>query len=60
MPSKGHINLADAQIGDYFVLKLQNKSGGSSFIEEIWSVDYDGQLGQAIQKILQDYESRKH
>lgn len=36
MPTKGHVNLAEAEVGEYFVLKLKSKVGGSSF----WEVDY--------------------
>ncbi|MDG4967582.1 hypothetical protein [Lactococcus lactis] len=59
MPTKGHVNLAEAEVGDYFVLKLKSKDGGSSFIEEIWAVDYDENLAEAVQKIFQEVANRK-
>lgn len=59
MPTKGHVNLAEAEVGEYFVLKLKSKVGGSSFIEEIWAVDYDENLAEAIQKIFQEVANRK-
>ena len=58
MPTKGHIDLAEAEIGEYFVLKLKSKAGGSSFIEEIWTVEYDENLAESIQKIFQEVASR--
>lgn len=59
MPTKGHVNLAEAEVGEYFVLKLKSKAGGSSFIEEIWDVDYDENLAEAVQKIFQEVANRK-
>ncbi|ARE13473.1 hypothetical protein LLUC08_1141 [Lactococcus lactis subsp. lactis] len=59
MPTKGHVNLAEAEVGEYFVLKLKSKVGGSSFIEEIWAVDYDENLAEAVQKIFQEVADRK-
>ena len=58
MPTKGHIDLAEAEIGEYFVLKLKSKAGGSSFIEKIWTVEYDENLAESIQKIFQEVANR--
>ena len=60
MPTKGHIDLSEAEIGDYFVLKLKNKDGGSSFIEEIWSVDFDEHLAESVQKIFREVAEREN
>lgn len=59
IPTKGHVDLAEAEIGEYFVLKLKSKTGGSSFIEEIWAVDFDENLAESVQKILQEVANRK-
>ncbi|MBS5601641.1 MULTISPECIES: hypothetical protein [Lactococcus] len=59
MPTKGHVNLAEAEVGKYFVLKLKSKVRGSSFIEEIWAVDIDENLAKSVQKIFQEVASRK-
>lgn len=59
MPTKGHVNLAESEVGEYFVLKLKSKAGGSSFIEEIWVVDYDENLAEAVQKIFKEVANRK-
>ena len=59
MPTKGHVNLAESEIGEYFVLKLQCKNGSSSFIEEIWSVEYDENLDKAVRKIFEEVAKRE-
>ena len=59
MPTKGHIDLSEAEIGEYFVLHLKSKTGGSSFIEEIWAVEFDENIAESIQKILQEVALRE-
>lgn len=59
MPTKGHIDLSEAEIGEYFVLHLKSKTGGSSFIEEVWAVEFDENIAESIQKILQEVALRK-
>jgi len=50
-PAKGHVDLSDAMIGNQFILKLNFKDKGNSFIEEIWSVDSE----EEAEKMLLQY-----
>ncbi|CAM3026897.1 hypothetical protein GHI93_00195 [Lactococcus hircilactis] len=53
-PTKGHLDLAETMIGDTFILKLECKEKGNSFIREIWQVDSKVEIEMILQKILNE------
>lgn len=54
MPKYGHIDLSEAEIGNVFILQLNQKERGSSFIEEIWKIPEGENIGKLLEKILSE------
>ncbi|MFK4960141.1 hypothetical protein ACI1TN_09115 [Lactococcus garvieae] len=52
MPKYGHIDLSEAEIGNIFILQLNQKENGSSFIEEIWKIPEGENIEKMLEKIL--------
>ncbi len=52
MPKYGHIDLSEAEIGNIFILQLNQKENGSSFIKEIWRIPEGENIEKVLEKIL--------
>lgn len=52
MPKGGHLDLAEVSVGEKFILELNQKENGSSFIEEIWKIPEGEDIGKILEKIL--------
>ncbi|MGL4248162.1 MAG: hypothetical protein ACRCR5_05160 [Lactococcus garvieae] len=52
MPKYGHLDLSEAEVGDFFILQLNQKESGSSFIEEIWKIPAGENPEQILRQIL--------
>ena len=52
MPKGGHLDLAEVSVGEKFILELNQKENGSSFIEEIWKIPAGEDIGKILEKIL--------
>ncbi|WP_338998203.1 hypothetical protein VNN28_09775 (plasmid) [Lactococcus formosensis] len=52
MPKYGHLDLSEAEVGDFFILQLNQKDGGSSFIEAIWKIPSGENPERLLREIL--------
>ncbi|WP_251713478.1 hypothetical protein [Lactococcus ileimucosae] len=52
MPKNGHLDLSESKVGDFFILELQQKENGPSFIETIWHIPSGEDPSQLLKKIV--------
>jgi len=59
-PKKGHHDLAESTLGQFFILKVAQNEKGYSYIEEIWQVDSEKDVENMMGMLLEELKSSKH